>query len=83
MENWIKLDLGHTPTVQEERIFAGAIAMVLGKDLLESTDDWHIDVLDDQALGCKFKTAFTEDEANRLAHVLSRTIPEHELEISI
>ena len=83
MVNWIKLKLGHTPTVQEERIFAGAIAMVLGKDLLESTDDWHIDVLDDHALGCKFKTAFTEDEANRLAHVLSRTIPEHELEVSI
>ena len=83
MVNWIKLDLGHKPTVQEERIFAGAIAMVLGKDLLESTDDWHIDVLNDQALGCKFKTAFTEDEANRLANVLSKTIPEHTLEISI
>jgi hypothetical protein len=82
MENWIKLDLGHEPTVQEERIFAGAIAMVLGKGLTESTDDWHIDVLE-SALGCKFKIAFTEDEANRLANVLSKTIPEHTLEISI
>ena len=82
MENWIKLDLGHEPTVQEERIFAGAIAMVLGKTLVESKDDWHIDVLE-SALGCKFNIAFTEDEANRLAHVLSKTIPEHTLEISI
>ena len=82
MVNWIKLDLGHTPTVQEERIFAGAIAMVLGKGITESTDDWYIDVLDN-ALGCKFRTAFTKDEADRLSNVLSKTIPEHTLEISI
>jgi len=82
MVNWNKLDLGHEPTVQEQRIFAGAIAMVLGRGLTESTDDWYIDVLEN-ALGCTFKTAFTEDEANRLANVLSKTIPEHTLEISI
>lgn len=82
MKNWIKLDLGHEPTVQEQRIFAGAIAMVLGKELTESTDDWYIDVLKDGALGCTFKTAFTEEQGNRLANVLRKTIPEHTLEIS-
>jgi hypothetical protein len=82
MENWIKLDLGHEPTVHEQRIFAGAIAMVLGKNLIESKDDWHIDVLE-TGLGCQFKVAFTEDEGNRLANVLQKTIPNHELEISI
>jgi len=82
MENWIKLDLGHEPTIHEQRIFAGAIAMVLGKGLTESTDDWHIDVLE-SSLGCKFNVAFTEEEANRLSKVLSKTIPDHELEISI
>ena len=82
MENWIKLDLGHEPTVHEQRIFAGAIAMVLGKDLLESKDDWYIDVLKDNALGCTFRTALTDDQANRLSNVLAKTIPDHDLEIS-
>jgi hypothetical protein len=83
MENWVKLSLNYEPTGREQNILAGAIAMVMGKELTESEKEHTLDILKDNAIGIMLEKPLTEEQANRLANVLRKTIPDHDLEISM
>ena len=39
MDNWVKLNLHYEPSGREQNILAGAIAMVLGEQLIESKQE--------------------------------------------
>ena len=83
MDNWVKLSLNYEPTGREQNILAGAIAMVLGKELTESEHEHTLDVLNDNAIGILLQKPLSEEQADRLANVLRKTIPDHDLEISM
>ena len=44
MDNWVKLNLNYEPTGREQNILAGAIAMVLGEQLVESEQEHTLDI---------------------------------------
>ena len=83
MDNWVKLSLNYEPTGREQNILAGAVAMVIGEELVESTREHTIDVLKDNAVGIMLDKPLTEEQADRLAKVLRMTIPDHDLEVSM
>lgn len=83
MDNWVKLNLNYEPTGREQNILAGAIAMVLGEELVESEQEHTLDILNDNAIGIMLEKPLTEEQADRLAKVLRMTIPDHDLEVSM
>ena len=83
MDNWVKLNLNYEPTGREQNILAGAIAMVLGEELVESKQEHTLDILNDNAIGIMLEKPLTEEQADRLAKVLRMTIPDHNLEVSM
>ena len=83
MNNWVKLNLHYEPTGREQNILAGAIAMVLGEQLIESQQEHTLDILKDNAIGIMLEKPLTQEQADKLANVLRKTIPDHDLEVSM